>query len=82
MNILEKFSENEKKVGMLLDIVSGCDNEGMPIDVSEKDKKYRRKIYNKVELLGIKAFDIKQYSKEEQPFMQKCIEKFNKINTK
>lgn len=82
MNIFEDLAENEKKIGMLLDIISGCDNQGKPIEMDIKERKYRRKIYNKAERLGIKAFDINEYSEKDKKFMQKCIEQFNEISTK
>lgn len=82
MNISEEFVENEKKVGMLLDIISGCDNQGVPIEMNIKEKNYRAKIYKKAEQLGIKAFDINEYSKRDKEFIQKCVEQFNEISTK
>lgn len=81
MNIFEDLAENEKKIGMLLDIISGCDNQGKPIEMDIKERKYRREIYNKTERLGIKAFDINEYSEKDKKFMQKCIEQFNEIST-
>ena len=82
MDILEELAKNEKKVGMLLEIISGCDNQGIPIEMSIEEKKYRTRIYNKAEQLGIQAFDISEYSEEERRFIKKCIEKFNEISTK
>ena len=82
MNIFEDLAENEKKIGMLLDIISGCDNQGKPIEMDIKERKYRREIYNKAERLGIKAFDIIQYSEKDKKFMQNSIEQFNEISTK
>lgn len=82
MNISEEFVENEKKVGMLLDIISGCDNQGVPIEMNIKEKNYRAKIYKKAEQLGIKAFDINEYSERDKEFIQKCVEQFNEISTK
>ena len=82
MNIFEDLAENEKKIGMLLDIISGCDNKGKPIEMDIKERKYRREIYNKAERLGIKAFDINEYSEKDKKFMQTWIEQFNEISTK
>lgn len=82
MNIFEDLAENEKKIGMLLDIISGCDNQGKPIEMDIKERKYRREIYNKAERLGIKVFDINEYSEKDKKFIQRCIEQFNEINTK
>ena len=40
LNIFEDLAENEKKIGMLLDIISGCDNQGKPIEMDIKERKY------------------------------------------
>ena len=82
MNIFEDLEKKKKKIGMLLDIISGCDNQGKPIEMDIKERKYRREIYNKAERLGIKAFDINEYSEKDKKFMQKCIEQFNEISNK
>ena len=39
LNIFEDLAENEKKIGMLLDIISGCDNQGKPIEMDIKERK-------------------------------------------
>lgn len=78
MNIYEEFRENEKKIMYLLAIIDGFEPNGKVIDFSLEEAKYRRLFYDKVEKLGIKAFDLSQYTDEEKPFMKEMLDKLNK----
>lgn len=82
MNVYEEFMENEKKIGILLDLIFGFELDGTIKDISLEERKYRRKMEDKVDKLGIKAFDLEQYTDDEKPFMKRILDKYYEIQNK